>query len=399
MNKPKKRITLLCSSFPPETGAAPIRMFHLAKMLSENNYEVTVISAMPNYPTGKIFKKYRAKIIVKENLEGINVIRTWFIPTHSSNRWKRAISLLSYTSSLYLLAMRQLFLSKPELIIISSPPFVTGYFGLKIAKLSKAKVILNVSDLWPQSAHDLGFIKEGPFYHFLQSRERKMYQLADAFSVQSLKIKQHIEGAGSTQTAFVYRNLQPNSIQAKTERPEGKRKIVYAGLLGIAQGVLAIIQSVDFAALGTELHIYGQGFELEKIKEYLSQHKNKGVYYNGSLPAEEIPSMLVAYHAMLIPLSAQIEGAVPSKIFNAMANGLPVLFSGAGEAAELVKGYEIGFVNAPMDFHQLKENIAELMSLNKAEYETMRKKCFYCSEEVFNKEKQDRLFLEFLASV
>lgn len=399
MNSPKKHITLLCSSFPPETGAAPNRMYHLAKMLLQNDYAVTVICAMPNYPTGEIFQNYRGKIIVKEKLEGINVIRTWLIPTNSSNKWKRAISLFSYTASLYLLARRQLFNTDPDIIIISSPPFVTGYFGLQIAKQSKAKVILNVSDLWPRSAYDLGFIKEGAFYRFLQGREQKMYKLADAFTVQSFAIKQHIEQSGNVQVSFVYRNLQPNTSAAKMKRPDGKRKIVYAGLLGIAQGVLGIINAIDFAAIGTELHIYGQGFELEKIKEYLSHHSNRGVYYLGTLPAAEISSMLTAYHAMLIPLSASIEGAVPSKVFNSIANGLPVLFSGSGEAAEIIRNYQIGFVSDPLNYVQLKENISSLLQLSTDEYEALRMNCGNCSETVFNKEKQDELFLQFLESV
>jgi glycosyltransferase involved in cell wall biosynthesis len=399
MNSPKKRITLLCSSFPPETGAAPVRMFHLAKVLLQSNYEVTVICAMPNYPTGSIFPDYKGKIIVKENFHGINVIRAWLIPTNSSNKWKRALSLFSYTVSLYLLAGRQFRSSNPDLIIVSSPPFVTGYFGLRIAKRSKAKVILNVSDLWPQSAHDLGFIKEGRFYRFLQRLEQTMYRMADAFTVQSLTIKKHIEQSGNKQVSFVYRNLQPNSIEAKMSRPEGKRKIVYAGLLGIAQGVLGILEAIDFAALGTELHIYGQGFQQAKIIEWIDNHPERGICYMGSLPAESIPSMLSGYHAMLIPLSTSIHGAVPSKIFNAMANGLPVLFSGEGEAAEIVQSNKIGFVSSSGDTIQLSRNIAQLMMMPDEVYEAMRNNCIKCSEMIFNKERQDEDFLNFLASV
>lgn len=395
----KKRITLLCSSFPPETGAAPTRMYHLAKMLLQHQHEVTVICAMPNYPTGKIFPAYKRRLLVKENFEGINIIRTWLIPTHSSSKMIRAISLLSYTVSLFLLAKKQLLNSQPDLVLVSSPPFVTGFLGLRIAHRCKAKVVLNVSDLWPQSAYDLGFIKEGPFYSFLQKQEQKMYQLADAFSTQSVTIQKHIQELGNSQPSFVYRNLQPDFVQAKQARPSGKRKIVYAGLLGIAQGVLGIIQSIDFAALGTELHIYGQGFELALIKEWTALHPDRGVYYSGALSSEEIPNMLVNYHAMLIPLSASIEGAVPSKIFNAIANGLPILFSGEGEAAEIVQRNQIGFVNKPLDYEQLKENISRLITLSHEEYETMRSDCHLCSETVFNKELQDKNFLEFLSSI
>lgn len=392
----QKNITLLCSSFPPETGAAPSRMYHLAKMLLQQGYCVTVITAMPNYPTGKIFPQYKKKFIVEENIEGIRVLRIWLIPTNSSSKIKRAISLLSYSFSLLFLASKKLLKSKPNFVIISSPPFVTGYFGTQIAKRTGAKTILNVSDLWPQSAQDLGFIKDGFLLNYLQQKEQKMYARADAFSVQSLSIAKHIQALGNHQSLFVYRNLQPAISQATQPRLSGKRKIVYAGLLGIAQGVYDIIRSVNFAELGTELHLYGQGFELEKIRTFLLQKPNNGVFYHGSIPASDVPQMLTQFHAMLVPLSATIEGAVPSKIFNAFANGLPILFCGSGEAAQIILDTQTGFVSDVQDFDGLKSNIEKFILLPEEAYTKLRNNCLSCSTNEYSKENQDKRFIEFL---
>ena len=392
----KKNISLLCSSFPPETGAAPSRMYHLAKMLLQQGYCVTVITAMPNYPTGKIFPKYKKKYIVEENIEGIRVLRIWLIPTNSSSKIKRAISLLSYSFSLLFMASRFLKKSNPKIVIISSPPFVTGYFGTKIAKRIGAKVVLNVSDLWPQSAQDLGFIKEGFLLNYLQQKEQKMYARADAFSVQSLSIAKHIQALGNHQSLFIYRNLQPAISEASQPRPSGKRKIVYAGLLGIAQGVYDIIRSVNFAELGTELHLYGQGFELEKIRTFLLQKPTNGVFYHGSIPASDVPQMLTQFHAMLVPLSATIEGAVPSKIFNAFANGLPILFCGSGEAAQIILDTQTGFVSDVQDFDGLKSNIEKFILLPEEAYTKLRNNCLSCSTNEYSKENQDKRFIEFL---
>ena len=392
----KKRIIILCSSFPPENGAAPIRMYHLAKMLVEQGHELTVISAMPNYPTGKIFDAYRGRFIVKEKFENINVIRTWMIPTHSSNKIKRALSLLSYSLSLLLLAAPQIKKLNPDLLIVSSPPFVTGYLGARIARKAKIKLLLNISDLWPKSAYDLGFISNSRFYHFLCNREQKMYARADMFSVQSLAIKNHIEQGGHQQPVFLYRNVQPNFEQAKLPRPEGKRKIVYAGLLGVAQGVFDIVRSVNFTQLQTELHIYGQGYELDKIKFFIEQNPNNGIFYKGSLPAAEVPQMLCQYHVMLIPLSTQIDGAVPSKIFNAFANGLPILFCGHGEAADIVQQTKTGLVNDANDVDSLALNIRRMIEMSEVEYNQLRLNAIAQSEGAFSKEKQDQNFIKFL---
>lgn len=389
----------MCSSFPPETGAAPSRMYHLAKMLLQQGYCVNVIAAMPNYPTGKIFQPYKGKLLVTENIEGITVSRIWLVPTNSSLKIKRAISLLSYSFSLLFMASRLLKKSKPSILIISSPPFVTGYFGTKIAKRLGAKIVLNVSDLWPQSAKDLGFIKEGLLFQYLQQKEQEMYARADAFSVQSLQIATHINALGNKQPLFVYRNLQPFIEQASRDRPKGKRKIVYAGLLGIAQGVYDIIQAVNFAELGTELHLYGQGFELEKIRSFILQNPNNGLFYHGSIPAHEIPEQLSEYHAMLVPLSAAIEGAVPSKIFNAIANGLPIIFSGNGEAAEIVQGSGIGFISDVQDLNGLKSSIKSFSKMSEEDYNKMRANCIDCSMHLYNKSIQDEQFNAFLQNL
>jgi glycosyltransferase involved in cell wall biosynthesis len=397
--KEQKNITLLCSSFPPEIGAAPSRMYHLAKMLTQHGYCVSVIAAMPNYPSGKVFTQYRGKFTVAEQMEGINIWRTWLIPTHSSSKTKRLISLLSYAFSLLFVAYGLMRRTNPNIIIVSSPPFVGGFIGTKMAKRLGAKIVLNVSDLWPQSAKDLGFIQEGLLLKYLQHKEQAMYARADAFSVQSLTIAAHIKNLGNTQPMFVYRNLQPYIQQANQSRPVGKRKIVYAGLLGIAQGVFDIINAINFAELGTEIHLYGQGYELEKIKSFIVQNPDKGVFYHGSIPADEIPNRLTQYHAMLVPLSTSIMGAVPSKIFNAFANGLPIIFCGDGEAAQIISETQTGFVSNIQDFDGLKNNIKKFTLLSEESYTQLRNNCLGCHSIEYNKELQDNSFIEFLNKI
>lgn len=391
-----KRITIICSSYPPETGAAPTRIFHLANMLRDKGNEVTVITSMPNYPTGKIFETYRKKIVSAEQLNGIRIIRTTLIPTNSSNKMKRIISSLSYACSFVCLALPKIIRSKPELLIISSPPFMTGYLGTLLGKFCDAPILLNVSDLWPQSVLDLGFVKQGSFYRMLLYLEQKMYRRSDFFSAQSEEIKNHLQNTQTNKNVFVYRNLQPNSSYASIERPVGKRKIVYAGLLGIAQGVFDIINKIDFSSLDTELHIYGQGFELRKIEEWIALHPNAAVYYHGSVPSHQIPEILSQYHVMLIPLSNEIHGAVPSKIFNAIANGLPILYCGSGEGAAIIRQNKIGFVAQPSDAIALQENIERFISLTEADYQSMRHCCIHLSQNEFDKAKQDSQFISFL---
>jgi glycosyltransferase involved in cell wall biosynthesis len=388
---------ILCGSFPPETGAAPGRLFHLAKLLQSNGYSVQVITMLPNYPLGKVFSGYQGKWSVSEMQEGIPVTRLWFVPTNSSSKWRRALSLMSLAATLKCQLPSLLKAAKPDLIYISSPPFLLGSLGSKIAQKLGIPLLLNISDLWPGSAEDLGFLKEGRLLHYLRKKEREMYQLASAISAQSAEIETHILRQIGSKPTFLYRNLQPLSKYAGLPRPDGRRKIVYAGLLGIAQGVAGIAAHVDFAAYGTELHIYGSGNELDKIKELAASRSD--IIYHGSIAAAAIPEQMSRYHIMLVPLVTKIEGAVPSKIFNAVANGLPILYMGSGESASIISQYNLGYAGPAGDIEALKENLAKLMNLDEEQYAALRTSCTRAAETTFNKEQQDRAFLLFLNAV
>lgn len=392
----QKKITIICLSFPPEVGAAPIRVYHLAKNLLAQGYEVDVIAGMPNYPTGKIFKAYQGKRLMTEDWEGIRVHRFWFWPTNSSSKMIRLISLSSYALSMIYFVPAILRKAKSPLVWVSSPPFLTGLLGLWLAHKKGVKLVLNVSDLWPQSAVDLGFLKPGLLLNLLNKLERKMYQMAGSFTVQSQLIAERITKCQPGKPIFLYRNLQPISSFASMPRPQGQRIIVYAGLLGVAQGVLDIVQKVDFAALGTQLHIYGQGFELDKIQDHLLRHPNIGVTYKGAAPAAAMPEILAQYHATLVPLSADIKGAVPSKIYNAIAHALPILYCGGGEAADIVSSHQIGFVAKPNEVKQLKTHILAITSCSEDDYAHLRSNCIRLAQSTFNKDLQDIQIGQFL---
>ena len=157
-----------------------------------------------------------------------------------------------------------------------------------------------------------------------------------------------------------------------------------------------IIKNINFKALNTELHIYGQGYELPYILDYVQQHsEEKGVYYKGVVETNDVPIMLMDYQAMLIPLSTTIHGAVPSKIFNALANHIPILFSGNGEGASIVERYGIGWSSNVQDYKALEQNIKTLIALDQEKYKSLKAQCKKVSEEVFNKEQQDKKFYTF----
>ena len=165
-------------------------------------------------------------------------------------------------------------------------------------------------------------------------------------------------------------------------------QIVYAGLLGVAQDIKSLIHDLDFKKMGAELHIYGGGSQKEDIKRYIVEYPDRGVFFHGYVEPSHLKEVLQPYDAALIPLATYIKGAVPSKIFDMLPLGLPILFCGGGEGAELIQRYQVGFVSKPNDANGLAANIKRFSLLSQQEREEMKEREKKVAKEHFNFDKQ-----------
>lgn len=373
-------------------GAAANRIKNLAEGLQQKGNEVTVLCPLPNYPKGKIFKDYNGKFIIKEKANKINVKRYWIFPSKSKNSFVRLISMLSFSWSLWF-SIFSFIRKKPNTFIIQSPPLLVGLSGLLLAKFLGCKRILNVSDIWPLSALELGVIKKGKFYNFLEKIERLNYKLANKIVAQSNETITHINKIVTKKT-LVYRNV-PSFVNYKVkEKSEEKLTIVYAGLLGYAQGILQICQSIDFKKLGVEFHIYGAGMHQEEIKK-IAQN-DVSIYYHGMLSSSEVKEKIRWYDVSLVPLKNKIYGAVPSKIFELMQLGVPILFLGEGEGQKLVKENNLGMYCKSNDFKQLEDNIKKFTLLNNKDYKKFSISLLGLHEKEFRLDYQLENFIKFI---
>lgn len=372
----------------------------MSQSLLKAGHDVEIITALPNYPTGRFFNGYRWKLYKSEVIDGLKIKRYRHYPSKSKNKLLRMISMLSFSFSL-LFALPGLMLRKPDVIIINSPPLLTGFTAVILSKLTSARIITNISDIWPMSALELGAIKKGRFYTILEKLERYIYNKSDALMGQSQETVSHIKGLNNKQDPFLYMNLSLPSVFNDTSIEIGSKpmKLVYAGLLGVAQGVFDICKNVDFKNIGVEFHIYGDGNELEDILEYIDKNPDGNISYNNMIPKDQVPEMLSKYHAMLIPLKTSIYGALPSKVFVALSSAMPIFFSGEGEGAKIVKDHKLGWVSGSGDFKSLEENIKEFVNSKPEELKKVKSNCLTSLENAFNYEKQNLRFINFVESL
>lgn len=393
-------IAIFCNTFPPELSGASGRMYHLAVLLRNAGYSVQVICALPNYPGGRIFPQYRGRRIVDEVIDGIPVKRVALFPSNVSNILVRGFSQLSLVASMRLQAYRWLLKKKPALIITSSPPLPMAADVVYFFRKKGIKVLLNVSDIWPLSASTLGALSEGSVYRYLQRKERQMYAGAIAITAQSEASLQHIRTIQpKIGPSFLYRNLPlPSPVERENDPPITIR-IIYPGVLGHAQGILKFCRDIPLSKLGIGLDIYGKGPEYGAIKKWLTQHPELDIRLMEPVVPKELVGLLGNYRAMLIHLNTEIEGAVPSKLFTAIANGLPVLFNAGGEGAALVQQYQLGWVADPGDRSAIIANLEQVAKQSVTEYDQQRQHIQTVAIAHFNKAKQDAAFLDFLEGI
>jgi len=365
------KITILTQYYPPEIGAPQNRLSHLASHLASAGHEVTVLTAMPNYPTGRIHRGYGG-VLRRERHGRVRVIRTFIYPSRSAALLPR---LLSYFSFVFSSAAFGSFLLKPsDFLLVESPPLFLGIAAVWLSRLKRAKLIFNVSDLWPESAVRVGMIRQDSLGHRFGMRlESFCYQRAWMVTGQSRSILRDIETRFPDRATFLWSNGADTRAfhpQRKTEEARARLTsqnefvVLYAGLHGLAQGleqVLDAARELDREG-GFRFVLVGDGPLKHKLQQKVTHADIGNVTFLEAMRSAEMPALLASADLILVPLGMHIPGAVPSKLYEAMASGRAVVLVAGGEAAEIVLRHRAALVVAPGQVASLVRAIRELRS-------------------------------------
>ncbi|MCV9929706.1 glycosyltransferase family 4 protein [Flavobacterium sp. LS1R49] len=381
-------ILIISNYYPPEKGAAANRIEQLALKLDQNNYTVTVLCPLPNYPKGELFPEYKGHFSVSEKKRNITIHRLWIYPSNSHLILKRIFSTLSFSMSLFFYL---LFKKTPNKVIVQSPPLLLSFISVFILSLKRKIIILNVSDLWPIAAIELGVMKENSFSHKVSLFfERFIYKKTTLVFGQSNEIISHIHTIFPDKECFLYRNYPDHY----TENIEFKNnsgstiKLFYAGLLGVAQGIFELIQQLKLEDLDIELHIFGDGAEKTQIEKFLSDNPTKKIFFHGMLERDALHETLRNFDIALVPLKTRIYGSVPSKIFEYSALGFPILYFGGGEGESIVKDNNLGWITPVENFEQLNATLIEIAEEGKVAVQLRKKEIFNHAKIHFNLDNQ-----------
>ncbi len=148
------RILYLSQYFPPEPGAPAARVSELSRAWVRQGHEVTVLTAMPNHPTGVVPREYRRRALVRENVDGVEVVRTWMYAAPNAGRVRRSLAYASYAASATLWG--QLHVRRADVVVATSPQLLCACSGRIIAPLHGSRFVFEVRDLWPESVVAVG---------------------------------------------------------------------------------------------------------------------------------------------------------------------------------------------------------------------------------------------------
>lgn len=351
------RLLILSQYFPPEMGAPQARLSELAERLIDRGWEVEALTALPNYPTGRVFSGYgRWRVAV----ETVGRVRTVRVPLLAANRGfvRRLASYFSFVAAARFWGPRHC--PRPDVLFVESPPLFIGYGARSLARRWRCPYVFNVSDLWPESAVRMGVVKTPTLIRLAEHLELSFYRSAAAVTGQSSETIESIRRrCPGLRTAVITNGVEPARFGAQHADDEARQLLgsepgpifLYAGLLGLAQGldqILDVATRLPPEVAGRTV-LVGDGPCRDHLEKRLANESIERVRLLPAQPRARIPALLAAADAAIISLGSNLPGAVPSKIYEAMAAALPILIIADGEAARRVTDGGAGLAVPPGD--------------------------------------------------
>jgi colanic acid biosynthesis glycosyl transferase WcaI len=366
----RQRWLILTQYYPPEIGAPQIRLRCLVRELRRHGKEVSVITAMPNYPAGKIFDKYKRRIFYREQIDGVDVRRTWVYAATGRAAWARLLNYCSFAATALAVV---LFGQRPDVIFLEAQPLPLGIVGLLMKYLRGVPYIYNVPDLQVDVARELGFLRK-PFLLKLAERAESLF-LRKAWKVSTVthRFIEHFKSRGippgqitflpnGADTEFLVPS-EPDLSYMNEWRLDGKTVVAYVGTHAYYHGLDTLVRAAELLSDDPRivLVMVGNGPERERIRNLAAEKRLTNIIF-ATVPYEGMSRLYSVVHAAVATLRnvPVAKGMRLSKVFPALSCGVPVIYSGQGEAAELLARHECGLTAPPEDPGSLADAIREL---------------------------------------
>ena len=367
-------ILFLTDNFPPEVNAPASRTYEHAREWVAAGHQVTVITCAPNFPGGRVFDGYRNRLWQSEEMAGIRVIRVWSYITANEGFARRIADYISYMFSAVLAA---LFVRRVDLIVATSPQFFTAVAGWVTSVLKWKPWVFELRDLWPESIRAVGAMRNSALLDRIEALELFLYRRSTAVVAVTEAFRDNLIGRGIPAEKI---HVITNGADLARYRPQPKDaglladlalqdKFVlgYIGTMGMAHGLDTVLDAAKILAAtagmaDVRIVMLGDGAQKNALRARAAAEGIGNVIFCDTVSKDEVTRYWSLLDISLIHLKRNelFQAVIPSKLFECMAMGLPVLFGVEGEAAVIVQRHRVGLLIEPEDAQAMTDAVVRL---------------------------------------
>ena len=340
------RIAYVCHYFVPEPAAPAARVHEFARAWARAGHSISVVTTFPNHPVGRIAPEYRGRWWATERLDGIRVLRNWLYAVPNRGVGRRGLDHLSFMLTSLLFGLPRL--NEVDVVIASSPTLFSALSAWLMARIKRVPFVLEVRDLWPEAIVDLGLMRPGPGIRLLQQLANFLYRQADHVVVVTHSFADRLAARGIPRSKL---SVIPNGADVQFFAPradcsgvreslgvDGRFVVAYIGSHGMSHGLGAVLDAAQAQPEVTFL-LVGDGADRQRLVAERDRRKLHNVVMRPSVPREDVPELYGAADACLVPLRDVpiFETFVPSKLFEVLAAGRPIIGAVRGEARDILR--------------------------------------------------------------
>jgi hypothetical protein len=356
------KILFFSHYFPPEGNAPASRTYEHCVRWAKAGHQVTVITCVPNVPDGVPYEGYRNRWrSQRETIDGVDVIRVWTYLAPNAGFLKRIFNYVSYMLSAF---WTGLFVSRPDVVIATSPQFFCGWAGVLTQFFKRTPFILEIRDIWPESITAVGAMRKSVLTRLLEWLEKRMYRAADHIVAVGVGYRNNVASKVNVEDriSVIYNGVDgANFSPVSLDEPflarygmQGRFVCSYVGTIGMAHGLETVLDAAEILKQANETGIgfllVGDGATRKDLERQCQERELEGwVRFTGRLDKSEMPKVLASSDALLVHLRAceLFSTVIPSKIFEAMAMERPIIMGVRGESAEIVRRSGAGIEMEP----------------------------------------------------
>lgn len=399
---------LVHQAFVSKDEPGGTRHFELARRLVTLGHRFTVVASDVSYHTGgRIVAKPR---LVTESCEdGVRILRAYTYAGVHRSYFSRVISFLSFMTTSVIAGAA---VARPDVVMGTSPPIFQAISAWMLAELHGCPFMLEIRDLWPEFAIDIGLLKNRTLIRLARRVERFLYRHADHLLVNSPAYRDYLlkRGIEPAKISFISNGVDPamfdplgrgDSIRARYNLAK-KFVATYAGAIGMANDIDTLVKAADFLKSRTDIHILivGDGKERKRLEDWSRQLRLDNITFAGSYPKNQISEVFAASDACVALLKdiPMFTTTYPNKVFDYMAAGRPTVLAIDGVIRQVIEAAGGGVFVPPGDARLLADTIAGLAD-NPYEVSAMGKAARAYVVQHFNRDRHAQQLADLLSRV